>query len=128
LQSLVVRCCKMRKMQSIFGSKVVIFTARNTNIYKICFTGLYFLHFTTFSDNLCSFTHSKTLFLAVCWISFFLPWSKFSLYCSWNHPLRDLVPINVNISELHHHLMKDGISWWYMLFLQEVLTHCTCSS
>jgi hypothetical protein len=32
----------------------------NTNIYKICE-----LHFTTFSNQSCSFTHSKTLFLAL---------------------------------------------------------------
>ena len=48
---------------TVFEPKVVIFTARNTNIYKIAnFTGLYFLHLAT---NLYSFTHSKTLFLVV---------------------------------------------------------------
>jgi hypothetical protein len=50
-----------------FEPKVVIFTARNINIYKICE-----LHRAIFSfilqhlaTNLCGFTHSKALFLAV---------------------------------------------------------------
>jgi hypothetical protein len=39
LQSLVANCGKMMKRAgkiTIFELKVVIFTARNTNIYKIC--------------------------------------------------------------------------------------------
>ena len=38
---------------TIFEPKVVIFTARNTDIYKkfANFTGLSFLHFTTFSNQ-----------------------------------------------------------------------------
>jgi hypothetical protein len=52
---------------TIFEPTVVIFTARNTNIYKICelhraVISSFYKHLAT---NLCSFTHSKTLFLAV---------------------------------------------------------------
>ena len=56
--------------------KVVIFTTRNTNIYKICelHRAVYFLHILQhLPTHLCSFTHSKTvktLFLAQCGVGF----------------------------------------------------------
>ena len=53
------------------------------------FTGLYFLRFTTFSNQShCSFTHSKTLFLlAVVSHGFRSSCLDQNLVYSWNHPL-----------------------------------------
>jgi hypothetical protein len=52
---------------TIFEPKVVIFTARNTNILQSLRTsqGCIFFILQHLATNLCSFTHSKTLFLAV---------------------------------------------------------------
>jgi hypothetical protein len=48
--------------------KVVIFTVRDTNIYKICelhTQGYIFFIIQHLATNLCSFTHCRTLFVAV---------------------------------------------------------------
>jgi hypothetical protein len=59
---------------TIFEPKVVIFTARNINIYKICefHRAVYSLHFTTFSNqsmHFYSFEHA----LSSCGVEFVLP-------------------------------------------------------
>ena len=66
---------------TIFEPEVVILTARIIQIYTkfANFTGLYFLHFTTFHNQTMPFYSFKMLFLSWCWISFFLPRSKSSL-------------------------------------------------
>jgi hypothetical protein len=55
-------CISMHWKNNIFDLKVVIFTTRSTNIYKICelcraiFSSFYNICLAT---NLCSFTHSN---------------------------------------------------------------------
>jgi hypothetical protein len=71
-----------------FLNRKWLFLPRIIQIYTkfANFTRLYSLHFPTFSIYCTNrFTHSKRLrrsFYLWCWISFFLPWSKCSLYCS----------------------------------------------
>jgi hypothetical protein len=52
---------------TIFEPKVVIFTMRNANIFKVLRTsqGYIFFILQHLATNLCRFTHSRTLFLAV---------------------------------------------------------------
>ena len=49
-----------------FGSKVVVSTARNTKVYKICTGSYMFIILQTFATKLCSVTNFNTLFLASC--------------------------------------------------------------
>jgi hypothetical protein len=63
----MTRILTARKI-TIFEPKVVIFTARNTNIYiqnLRTSQGYIFFILQHFATKLCSLTHSKMLFLAV---------------------------------------------------------------
>jgi hypothetical protein len=72
----------------IFEPKVVIFTTRKYKYLQNLQTsqGYIFLILQHLATNLCSFTHSKTLFLAVMLDFVLLAWLDQNLVYSWNHP------------------------------------------